>query len=225
MICRLGERASKRWATARALLIAYFIVFSVIAALPTPGNASHERLARPFEREELRRWAELFGSAGISVTPEELGRAYIAFSKAYYRARELVLSPIQGWMSLTRTDQSWRLFGTPDEDAYALTITAHSAAGDELLYESGNPERSWNAALLEYRRIRADYNPTRSAAPRELGGLARYLAERIFESRPDAERVTVALVKRRIPLPGRDAASGLGAGEPRHVIELSRSAR
>jgi len=221
----LGERASKGWAIVRALLIAYFILFSVIAALPVPGNASHERLERPFEREELRRWTALFGSVGVDVTPKELGEGYIAFSKGYYRARELALLPIQGWMSLTRTDQSWRLFGTPDEDAYALTITAHSASSDELLYESGNPERRWNAALLEYRRIRANYNPTRTAPPPEFAGLAKHLSEHIFESRPDAERVTVALVKRRIPLPGRDASSGLGASEPRHVIELARSAR
>ncbi len=218
----LGQAASRGWARARAALISYLIVFNVIAALPIPRNASPERLERPFEREELRRWTELLRMAGIDISAPELAQAYVAFAEACMRARAIAVQPIEGWMSLTQTDQVWRLFATPDEEAYALSITLHTASGSELLYESGNPERRWSAALLEYRRVRAGYNPTRTAPPHTFAGLAERASERIFASRPDAERVTFALMSRRIPVPGRDTSSSLGPARQRHVIELSR---
>lgn len=218
------KSTSRGWARARAALVTYFIVFNVIAALPTPRNASPERLARAFEQEELRRWTALLRGAGIDISAGELAQAYVAFAAACIRAREVALRPIEAWMSITRTDQTWRLFGTPDEEAYALSITLHSASGAELLYESGNPERRWSAPLLEYRRIRAGYNPTRTAPPHTFAGIAERSSERIFASRPDAERVSVALSSRRIPLPGKDTSSALGEARPRHVIELSRPA-
>ncbi|HKO91430.1 MAG TPA: hypothetical protein VJU61_09780, partial [Polyangiaceae bacterium] len=62
---RMGS--SLRWARLRAAVISYFVVFNVLAALPTLGTPSAERLERPFEREELRRWTALFHAFGVDV--------------------------------------------------------------------------------------------------------------------------------------------------------------
>ena len=213
---------SGRRAKLRAAIIAYLVFFNVLAALPSPAAPSPERLARPFEQAELRRWVALLHAIGVHVEPTELVSSYVAFAGAVGRARAVVLEPIDWWMSLGQVGQSWRLFAMADDLANALQITAHSREGDQVLYQSGHPARRWNAELLEYRRIRAAYNPSRSGPPHTYPGLANRLGERVFETMPDVERVTVSLLPSQVALPGaappppRDAA---------HVLELTRPAR
>lgn len=211
-------RPSGRRAKLRAAIIAYFVFFNVLAALPSAGTPSPERLARPFEQAELRRWSTLFEALGLHMEPAELGRSYLAFARAAERARAVVLEPIEWWMSLVQAGQSWRLFASGDDAANALRITARSRAGAQVLYESGHPERRWNAALLEYRRTRAAYNPSRSGPPHTYPSFAERLGERVFEALPGVERVSVSLLMGHIPLPGEAPAPPREA----HVIELVR---
>jgi hypothetical protein len=223
-----------RRAQLRAAIIAYFAFLNVLAALPTLGTPSAERLERPFEQQELRRWARLFAALGVEAQPEWLAHVYLRIASSLAEVRAVALEPIEGWMSLTQTEQSWRLFGSPDEYCSVLRISAYSAVADagaarggaldatereEVLYESGNPERRWNAALLEYRRVRAAYNPTRSGPPATYAGLGQRLSEQIFRSLPLATRVRIVLDRSRIGLPGE-------APDPTHeeqyVLEFSR---
>ena len=204
--------------TLRAAIIAYFVVFNVLAALPTPGEPSAERLQRPFEREELKRWARMFRAVGVDTDPDRLASGYLVFSLAVERVRAIALAPIQGWFELTQTGQNWHLFGTPGRTISALRITAHSAAGDEILYESGDPAHRWNAAFLEYRRIRAAYKPTRRGPPPTYAVLAERLSREVFEARPEIDRVTVAFVERRVRLPGESRAV---SDEPRIEQQLA----
>jgi hypothetical protein len=215
---------STRWARARAAVIAFFVLFSALAALPTPGDPSPERLARPFEREELQRWSGLLVSVGIDTDPDRLGQVYLAFSSWVMRARALCLAPIEGWMALTRTHQAWRLFGTPDRNVSALRVTAFSAGGGQVLYESGHPERRWNASFLEYRRIRAAYNPSRRGPPPTYGAFAKRLSDEVFASLPDVTRVTIALVERRVHLPHEKAPpeGSVPLEREDHVLEFTR---
>jgi hypothetical protein len=213
---------SRRRAKLRAAVIAYFVFFNVLAALPSPPVPTPERLARPFERAELRRWATLFEAVGMDVEPTELAQGYVAFAGAVQRTRAVVLEPIQWWMSLVQAGQSWRLFAMADDSANALQITAHSREGEQVLYESGHPARRWSAALLEYRRIRAGYNPSRSGPPHTYPALAERLGELVFETMPDVERVTVSLLRSQVALPGEAPAQ---PREATHVIELARPAR
>jgi hypothetical protein len=215
---------STRWARARAAVIAFFVLFSALAALPTPGEPSPERLARPFEREELQRWSGLLVSVGIDTDPDRLGQVYLDFSSWVMQARALCLTPIEGWMALTRTHQAWRLFGTPDRNVSALRVTAFSASGGQVLYESGHPERRWNANFLEYRRIRAAYNPSRRGPPPTYGAFAKRLSEEVFSSLPDVTRVTVALVEKRVQLPHEVAhpEGSVALERVDHVHEFTR---
>ena len=212
-----------RGAKARAAVIAFFVLFNALAALPTPGEPSPERLQRPFERAELQRWASLLHSLGVDTDPDRLGQAYLAFSRWVVRARELMLLPIDAWMQLTQAHQGWRLFGTPDRVVSALRVTAHSAAGDDVLYESGNAQRRWNAAFLEYRRIRADYNPSRRGPPPTYAAFGKRLSDEIFASMPDVQRVSVELLDTRVPLPHGQTQPEDAAGElASHALEFAR---
>jgi hypothetical protein len=206
----------------RGVIIAYFVIFNVLAAVPSPGEASAERLQRPFEREELRRWAGLFRAVGIDTDPDRLARGYLGFSRTLERARAIALAPIEGWFELTQTGQDWHLFGTPGRTVHALRVTAHAAAGDEILFESGDAARRWNAAFLEYRRIRAIYRPSRRGPPPTYAAFGARLSREVFAALPQARRVTVAFVQSQVRLPGE--ASSVGADEPRieHVLTFDR---
>jgi hypothetical protein len=217
----LSRRARLRAAVIqlRAAVIAFFVFFNVLAALPTLGTPSAERLARPFEQAELRRWASLGAAFGLELEPERLAQIYLVLVGGLAEARERALTPISGWISFTQTSQRWSLFGTPDEFRSLLRISAHTPAGEELLYQSGHSERRWNAAVLEYRRIRAAYNPSRSGPPHTYAGLCQRLSEQIFESFPEVDRVHIALIRSRIALPGEAPDPTL---EEEHVREFSR---
>jgi hypothetical protein len=196
-----------RWASLRAAVIGYFVFFNVLAALPASGNPDPERLLRPFEQAELKRWARPFALLGLDVSPEQLARVYLSVTRGWAEVRAVALLPIEGWMSLTRTTQGWRLFGTPDEYQSALRVSVERAAepgtaAEAVLYESGNPERRWNAARLEYRRIRAAYKPLRSGPPPTYDGLCQRLSEQLFAEQPDVMRVRVVLDRRKSVLPG-----------------------
>ena len=205
--------------------MAFVIFFNVLAALPTPGEPSLERLQRPFERAELQRWTQLFVSLGLNTDPDRLAQQYLTFSRWVERARGVALMPIAGWMSFTQTHQGWRLFGTPDRAVSALRITAHAASegADVVLYESGHADRRWHADFLEYRRIRAEYNPSRRGPPETYAAFARRLSDEIFATRPAVSRVTVALVNTRVRLPHEPPDDNPERAEQiEHVLEFAR---
>lgn len=216
-----GARASRR-ATLRAAIIAYFVLFNALAALPTPGEASAERLQRPFEREELRRWTAFFHGIGVDTDPDRLASGYLAFSRAVDHARSIALAPIAGWFDLTQTGQNWHLFGTPGRVVSGLRITAHSAAGDEVLFESSDAEQSWNVDFLEYRRIRAMYKPSRRGPPATYAAFGERLSREIFQALPHVDRVSLALVQRRVRLPGEAAPADGDEARPEHVLTFER---
>jgi hypothetical protein len=206
----------------RAAIIAYFVFFNVLAALPTLGVPSAERLERPFERAELRRWGRMLAALGIEISEEQLAQLYLSLARGALDAHELVLEPIAGFASLTQTGQNWRLFGTPDEYRSALRISAFAGEREELLYESLSHERRWNADRLEYRRVRAAYKPSRAGPPATYEGLGLRLSEQLFAERPELSRVRIVLDRSRISLPGEAPDP---AHEEQHVLEFSRPSR
>jgi len=217
----LQARPSRR-AKLRAAVIAYFVLFNALAALPTPGEASAERLQRPFEREELRRWTGFLRAIGIDTDPDRLARGYLAFAVAVERAQSSVLTPIEGWFELTQSGQNWHLFGTPGRIVSALRVTVHSAMGDEVLFESGDAARRWSVDFLEYRRIRAVYKPSRRGPPPTYAAFAERLSREIFQTLPHVDRVTVALVQSRVHLPGEARPADADSARPEHVLTFER---
>ncbi len=197
-----GFFKKEHWPKLRAAIIAYFVLFDVLAAVPSPGNVTQEMLDRPITQAELRRWVNLFGAIGIETNPKSLGDWYIGFANGMERARAQVVKPIEWWMTYTQTWQGWRLFGMPDERPYALEIRVKRGAKDEVLYRSGDPDHRWNASFLEYRRVRAAYNPGNSGPPDTYRGFAIRVSDQIFEEMPDVDQVTFTLLQSHTTLPG-----------------------
>jgi hypothetical protein len=189
-------------ARVRALLIAYFVLFNVLGALPSAGSPSPERLERPRERAELLRWSRLFDAVGLELEPERLKQLYLVFAARVEQARAGLVWPIAWWMDLTQSHQSWRLFAMPHDRPSALEIVVSREGQDELLYRSGDEGHGWGMDVLEYRRVRAAYKPSQLGPPATYDGFARRISERIFEEQPDVDRVSVSLVRRHTTLPG-----------------------
>jgi hypothetical protein len=191
-----------RWPKIRAAIIAYFVLFNLIAAIPTPGHISRETLERPINQAELRRWVSLFESVGIDTDPQRLGDWYLGFAASIERTRWWIVRPIDWWMSLTQTWQGWRLFGMPDERPYALKVAVRRGGEQEVLYQSGVADRRWKASLFEYRRVRALYNPGNSGPPSTYAGFGSRISEQIFAEMPDVDLVVISLLQSHTTLPG-----------------------
>lgn len=209
-------------ARVRAALIAYFVLFNVLGALPSAGSPSPERLERPRERAELLRWSRLFDAVGLELQPERLKELYLVFAAGVEQVRAGLVSPIAWWMDLTQSHQSWRLFAMPHDRPSALEIVVDRKGEEELLYRSGDDEHGWGTGVLEYRRLRAAYKPSALGPPATYDGFARRISERIFDEQPDVDRVSVSLVRRHTTLPGKTPDPEL---ERTSVVTFTRAGR
>jgi hypothetical protein len=198
------------------------VFFNIVAAIPSPGSITKETLNRPINRAELDRWVALFSAFGIDTNPEELGDWYIGFAADMVAAHAWAIKPIEPLMSLTQTWQGWRLFGMPDERPYALEIRVTRDGKDEVIYESGSPELRWNASLLEYRRVRAVYNPGHGGPPSTYRGFGKRISDQIFREMPDVDRVTISMLQTHTTLPGEPPDPAVSRTYP---MTFSRGAR
>lgn len=190
----------------RAAVITLVVFFSVLAAVPTPGNFRHETLKQPVVREQLLQWLRILNFLGSSVTEEELGDGYVKFAQGLNKVRGTLLKPYNVLSRITGTQQGWALFATPDTRPARLVVRARIGKRFRVLYRSGDAEHDHDAAFVEYRRVRALYNPGRSGPPPTYAGFAERLSDRVFEAFPEAREVTVSLEYNVITLPGEEEA-------------------
>ena len=200
----------------RAAVISLAVLFAVIAAIPTPGNFTHQTLKQPAVRDQLLAWHRILRALGSSVSEEELGDGYVTFAQGLQKVRRTLLTPYNEVSRVTGTQQGWALFATPDTRPARLVVRARFGKRLRTLYRSGDAEYQHDADFLEYRRVRALYNPGRSGPPNTYAGFAERLSERVFDAFPDAREVVVSLEYNRITLPGEEPA-----GEPSEADELS----
>jgi len=200
-------------------MIALVVFFSVLAAVPTPGNFTHETLKQPVVRDQLLQWLRILNFLGSSVTETELGDGYVAFAQGLNKVRGTLLKPYNTVSRITGTQQGWALFATPDTRPARLVVRARIGKRFRVLYRSGDAEHDYAADFLEYRRVRALYNPGRSGPPPTYAGFAERLSQRIFDDFPDARSVTVSLEYNRITLPDEEEARD---AEEAHKLSFER---
>jgi hypothetical protein len=195
----IGE---KNWKKLRALLIVVAIGFNVVGAYPTPGDITEEKLREGTARKELMRWVKRVRSVGIDTDAERLGRWYAGFAQGINRTRDFVMAPMMPFMEFTGTQQGWRLFALPNERPHVLRVVGEREGKRRVLYETWNRSRPYLAETLEFRRVRALYNPSSVGPPNTYDAFCRRLSERVFEDKPELDSLTVLLEQRRTTLPG-----------------------
>jgi hypothetical protein len=195
----IGEQNRKKL---RAIILCVLIAFNVVGAYPTPGNVTEEKLREGTAKSEVARWVKRLQAFGVDTDAEEVGRFYAGFAQGLNRVRDVLMSPVTPFMDLTGTQQGWRLFSLPNERPHVLRVVGERKGKRRVLYETWSDSKTLLAETLEFRRVRALYNPSSQGPPNTYDAFARRLSERVFELRPELDSVTVLLEQRHTTLPG-----------------------
>lgn len=195
----IGEQNRKKL---RALILCILIAFNVLGAYPTPGNVTEEKLREGTAKNELARWVKRLRALGFDTDAERLGRLYAGFAQGLNRVRDVVMAPVTPLMDFTGTQQGWRLFSLPNERPHVLRVVGERKGKRRVLYETWSDSKTLLGETLEFRRVRALYNPSSQGPPNTYDAFARRLSERIFELKPELDSVTVLLEQRHTTLPG-----------------------
>jgi hypothetical protein len=197
-----ARRRRLRLARLRAALLALVFVVQGTAAYPFPP-LSPERLARPDAKRELDRWAARLNRVGLRRSPDELGAEAVALTGRLDAARARLLAPFRPFFDLTRTDQRWGLFLDAHATRYRMHVEAQEASGAwTLRYRPLDPDARALADRLEYRRVRAAWNPRSQATREPYKPFASWVARELFAREPGLRAVRVRMERFRIPRPG-----------------------
>ncbi|HJK93961.1 MAG TPA: hypothetical protein RMH85_29780 [Polyangiaceae bacterium LLY-WYZ-15_(1-7)] len=209
----------ERWPQIRAGLIVLAVAVSLFEGCPVP-NVQRRHVERPVGQREVRRWVGVLGALGVETTPEELTEDAIAVSEAATRRHRALLAPFAPFFALTQTRQRWSLFPVADPEPWVMHLEgSRDGRAWELLYRPVDPEHVFLRERLEYRRVRAIWNPG-TAGPRfDYPRFVDWVARESFAARPELEHVRVRFAKVRVSLPGEPPWEG----EPSWHFEERRS--
>jgi hypothetical protein len=145
---------------------------------------------------------------GCPLPKDALHRADLLGALA--RARASVLAPSQPLAKALDVDQQWVLFRSLSRRRFRLCVEGRTAAGDwALLYRAGDDDHTWNADVLDYRRVRGAYNPYGQRIRRAYAGFARWIGDRVLAEHPDMQAARVRLERIRIQPRGGFVATGI----------------
>ncbi len=193
---------SGHWPKVRALLIALVILANVIVALPIRHAISRAQLRSLEGQAEVLRWHQLLSSAGSQLSRAELENLAVRWSRTLSGLHKSLSAPFQPLFSLTGIGQRWALFSYPDTHPNRLVIEARSGVGAwETFYRALDPAHAWNVERLHYRRVRAVYNQNQDKPPPAYENFGTWVAQQIFDARPDLDQVHVLLERSHTTLP------------------------
>jgi hypothetical protein len=179
----LASIASPLWRWARALSIALVIILGLISGFPTPNP---ERVAHT---PALIRWL-------VARLPG---------------AQSALLAPFRFATVDCQIAQRWTLFSTTGGIRYRMEIEArdHRSRRWKLLYRAQDPEHAFMAPLLDYRRVRNGWNPSRHGIKQSYDPFTLWISRAILESEPQLDRVRVRMARVQT-LPHGEGVSELG---------------
>jgi len=182
------------WPTFRALLIGASLVLGGIDGLPITRAEASAKLPRPL------RWAR----------------------ESLREVRAAILAPLSFVSEGLRVQQRWELFTSSREERFRLWIEAR-ATDDEpwrLLYRAHDPEHALFAPVLQYRRVRASWNPSRRGARAGYPWFVTWVARRVFEGDPRLQTVRVQAEQIRLDPRG---PGFVGTGTYAHTEHRARA--
>jgi hypothetical protein len=212
---------SRLWPNVRAALIALGALLSVLEGCPTP-RASHANLRTPVNQAELERWSEILGTVGVETTPSELGESVVSLSDSVNAVHGKLLVPFRPFFAALGVTQRWSLFPIADTHPVWMHLEARCGGASDfrLVYRPNDERAGWDEDVLEYRRVRATWNPSirgpRAAYPVFLDWVAR----RVFDERPECDAIRVRYLEMTLPEPGE---TGVTYGNFVWVAERTRA--
>ncbi|MEM9071093.1 MAG: hypothetical protein AAGE52_21465 [Myxococcota bacterium] len=192
----------QRWPQLRALLIVAAVSVNLFQGCPIP-NVQRRHIERPLGQREVARWAEFLDSVGWNTTPAELTEDVLTASAEATRRHQALLAPFSPWFHYTQTRQRWALFPVADPDPWWMHLEGSTNGHEwELLYRPLDEEHTFLREPLEYRRVRAVWNPGTAGPRADQPRFIAWVAQRTFEERPDLCFVRVRYQRFRVQVPG-----------------------
>ncbi|HEY1537559.1 MAG TPA: hypothetical protein VGF76_26245 [Polyangiaceae bacterium] len=141
--------------------------------------------------------------AGFPIpNPERVAHAPAALRwlvEGMPRAQSMLLAPFRFATEDCQIGQRWTLFSTTGGIRYRMDIEARSRRSKRwtLLYRAQDPEHAFLSGLLDYRRVRNGWNPSRHGIKHSYDPFAFWISRTILASEPrfDRVRVRMALVQ------------------------------
>ena len=196
-----------RWAHARAVLIVLAVGINLVQGCPVP-NVQRRHIERPIGQREVLRWVGVLRSIGYETTPEALTEDALAWSERAGEWHRAVMTPVWPWFHHTATQQRWSLFPVADPEPWWMHVEGRPEGSDawELLYRPLDDEHDLWASTLEYRRVRAIWNPGTAGPRHDYARFVDWVAARMFEARADLVEVRVRFQRYRVALPDEAAS-------------------
>jgi hypothetical protein len=210
---------STLWPYLRAALITLVMASQCVSAFPQrPLDA--EQLARPEAQRNLRRLGRVLRPLG-ERDPAELEHWVTQLSRSQVALRSSLLAPVAPLIHATAVRQQWHLFLTAKDRVYRLRIDAKTSQRPETwqtLYSTNQTDVLGLADVLDYRRLRAIYSPSRTGVSKQYPAFVDWLMQRVWSEHSELSALRVGLEPIEL---GRAVAQPPGA-ELAYAVERER---
>jgi hypothetical protein len=190
------------WRQIRALLVTFHLGVIVLAAVPAPDGGMDPAAWRdPGVQAEFAMWARWFG-----VTPARLESTLWSVAMRYMQTRGAIMRPLHPYLDVTGAWQPWRLFVAPHRFPARFELLALRAGADpnawRVLFRERSRTETWHSHFFGVERVRsAVFRYSWPSFARDAGNFCGWLADRVFDERPDVTAVRCRYGKQRSPTP------------------------
>lgn len=216
------------WPRVRAGLIALTLAVHTCAAMPMPRPIKAEDARTATAAEELKLWLDVLAGVGISATSDQLLDLVNTVGGACSTFKKGVLAPFQPLLRITGTGQSWALFAVPDRYPNRLVVEVRRPSGEwEMLFRSADPEHTFLAPQLAFRRIRGVYDTasSRGSPGKVYDRFVDWVARQTLAAEPNATDVRIKMVQFHVSLPDDEPDGAEGGANARNDEEKTRLVR
>lgn len=216
------------WPRVRAGLIALALAVHACAATPMPRPIKAEDARTATAVEEMKLWLDVLASVGISATSDQLLALVNAVGGACSTLKKSALAPFQPLLRITGTGQSWALFAYPDRYPNRLVVEVRQPGGQwETVFRGADPEHTFLAPQLTFRRIRGVYDTasSRGSPGKVYDRFADWVARQTLAAQPNATDVRIKMVQFHVDLPDDGPGEAEGGASSRSDEEKTRLVR
>lgn len=185
----------------RAGVISVALLGHGIYAIPNPANIDRQDLRSPEGAEEMERWRGLLGGVGIEVTSEGLEDFTLWWTGHANRLHRQVKAPFRPAFRLTRSNQAWALFASPDTHPHRLEVYVRIDGAWRTAFRRNDPNYDFLDRALRFRRVRGIYDGSSQKPGVPYWNFSRWVSREVLTRWPKGDRVRVQMVRTHTKLP------------------------
>ncbi len=211
----------------RRLLLAAFVAYHAVAvavsSIPSAGSGlRRSNWADPTVQEEFATWAGMLGVDG-----DRLQDQVYAAAVAWQGVRDALATPFQGYLRLTNSRQSWKMFVAAHRYPTRVEIAVFDPGSDWVtVFRERDPEADWMAERFATERVRASvFAWAWPSGIKRWTTACKGFAAQLFAEREGITAVRCQFVKARSPSPREVIDGAVPGGEATLLRVVQRPAR